>query len=87
MKKLIYILLLLLPNFVSAQETKKLDSPMIYVSFDKIKHVILPAPVSDISYGREDFIKVERVESVPNITHNGTRGAFFRNNESCNSVY
>lgn len=67
MKKLIYILLLLLPNFVSSQETKKLDSPMIYVSFDKIKHVILPAPVSDISYGREDFIKVERVESVPNI--------------------
>ena len=67
MKTLLYILLLIMPLFVSAQEKKNLDSPLIYVSFDKVKHIVLPAQVSDISYGREDFIKVERVEAVPNI--------------------
>lgn len=67
MRTLLYTLLLIMPFFVSAQEKKNIDSPIIYVSFDKVKHIVLPAPVSDISYGREDFIKVERVESVPNI--------------------
>lgn len=67
MKALLYILFLIMPLFVSAQVKKNIDSPMIYVSFDKVKHIALPAPVSDISYGREDFIKAERVETVPNI--------------------
>lgn len=67
MKTLLYPLFLIIPFFVSAQEKKNIDSPMIYVSFDKVKHIVLPSTVSDISYGREDFIKVERVESVPNI--------------------
>ena len=49
MKTLLYILLLIMPLFVSAQEKKNLDSPLIYVSFDKVKHIVLPAQVSDIS--------------------------------------
>ena len=58
MKTLLYILLLIMPLFVSAQEKKNLDSPLIYVSFDKVKHIVLPAQVSDIWYDREVFIKV-----------------------------
>lgn len=68
MKTLIYILFILcVPLSMMAQEKKELESHLIHVSFDKIKHIVLPAQVSDISYGREDFIKVERVENVPNI--------------------
>lgn len=67
MKTILYTLLLIIPFCVSAQEKKNIDSPVIYVSFDKVKHIVLPAQVSDISYGREDYIKVERVEAVPNI--------------------
>lgn len=37
MKTLLYTLLLIMPFFVSAQEKKNIDSPMIYVSFDKVK--------------------------------------------------
>lgn len=67
MKTLLYTLLLIFPLLVSAQEKKEMDSPTIYVSFDKVKHIVLPAQVSDISFGREDLVKVERVEAVPNI--------------------
>lgn len=67
MKTLFYILLMMFPFLVSAQERVQMESPLVYISFDKVKHIVLPAQVADISYGREDFIKVERVEDVPNI--------------------
>lgn len=68
MKILLYILILICaPYTVFAQEKKELDSKVIYVSFDKTKHIVLPEQVSDISFGREDCIKAERVEEVPNI--------------------
>lgn len=67
MKTLLYTLLLIFPLLVSAQEKKEMDSPMIDVSFDKVKHIVLPAEVVDISFGREDLVKVERVNNVPNI--------------------
>lgn len=44
-----------------------MESQTIYVSFDKTKHIVLPAQVSDITFGREDYVKVERVDNVPNI--------------------
>lgn len=52
---------------VSAQEQKTIASETIYVTFDKTKHIVLPSQVSNIRFGREDFIVAERVESVPNI--------------------
>ena len=55
------------PLSVFAQEKKELESQTIYVSFDKTKHIVLPAQVSDITFGREDYVKVERVDNVPNI--------------------
>lgn len=68
MKELLYILIIFCVPFLAvAQEKKELDSQIIYVSFDKTKHIVLPAQVSDISYGREDYVKAERVENVPNI--------------------
>lgn len=68
MKTLLFILIMFcVPFSISAQEKKELDSQTIYVSFDKTKHIVLPAQVSDISYGREDYVKVERVDNVPNV--------------------
>ena len=52
---------------VSAQEQKTIASETIYVTFDKTKHIVLPSQVSNIRFGREDFIVAERVESLPNI--------------------
>lgn len=67
MKTLLYILIVFLPVLVSAQEKKELGAQIIYVSFDKTKHIVLPAQVSNVFFGREDYIKAERVENVPNI--------------------
>lgn len=68
MKELLYTLIMLcIPFSVFSQEKKELESQIIYVSFDKTKHIVLPAQVSDISYGREDYVRVERVENVPNV--------------------
>lgn len=68
MKRFLYIFILIcIPFSILAQEKKELDAELIYVSFDKTKHIVLPEQVSDIAYGREDFVKVERVENVPNI--------------------
>lgn len=61
------MLLTLLSLPISAQEQKSIVSETIYVTFDKTKHIVLPSQVSNISFGREDFIVAERVESVPNI--------------------
>lgn len=60
-------MLFCIPFSVTAQEKKELESEMIYVSFDRIMHIVLPEQVSDISFGREDCVKAERVENVPNI--------------------
>ena len=50
MKTLLFILIMFcVPFSISAQEKKELDSQTIYVSFDKTKHIVLPAQVSDIS--------------------------------------
>lgn len=67
MKALLYILIIFLPVYVSAQEKKEIESQLIYVSFDKTVHIVFPTQVSDISYSREDYIKVERVENVSRI--------------------
>ena len=68
MKTLLFILIMFFAPFsISAQEKKELESQTIYVSFDRTKHIVLPAQVSDISYGREDYVKAERVENVPNV--------------------
>lgn len=70
MKKtiLLYILIVFyVPFSVFAQDKKDIGSQPIYVSFDNIKHIVFPSPVSDISFVREDLIKAERVENVPNI--------------------
>lgn len=61
------LIMLLLPLDLPAQEQKTIGSETIYVTFDKTKHIVLPSQVSNISFGREDFIIAERVESVPNI--------------------
>lgn len=61
------LIMLLLPLNLAAQEQKTIGSETIYVTFDKTKHIVLPSQISNISYGREDFIVAERVESVPNI--------------------
>jgi hypothetical protein len=44
-----------------------LPARMIYVEFDKTKHIVLSAQVTDIEYGRQDFIYAERVKEVPHI--------------------
>lgn len=67
MRTILYILFMVIPFCTFAQEKKELESQMIYVSFDKTKHIVFPAQVSDIAYGREDYVKVERVDNVPNI--------------------
>lgn len=68
MKKSIYLLIIFCISYsVLAQNKKELESEIIYVTFDKTKHIILPSQVSDITFGREDFIIVERVDKVPNI--------------------
>lgn len=69
MKTLFFYILILfcIPCSVLAQEKKELEAEIVYVSFDKTKHIVLPEQVSDIAYGREDYVKVERVENVPNI--------------------
>ena len=47
MKTLLFILIMFcVPFSISAQEKKELDSQTIYVSFDKTKHIVLPAQVS-----------------------------------------
>ena len=76
------------PFSISAQEKKELDSQTIYVSFDKTKHIVLPAQVSDISYGREDYVKVERVDNVPNVVRiTAQEEDFFRNDKPYHSLY
>lgn len=67
MKAIFYILVIFLPLLASAQEKKEIGAQSIYVSFDKTTHIVLPVQVSDISFSREDYVKVERVENVPNI--------------------
>lgn len=67
MRTLIYILLLCIPLLSIAQEKEELEPRTIYVSFDKTKHIVFPSQVSDISYGREDYVKVDRVDNAPNI--------------------
>lgn len=67
MKALLYILIMFLPLYVSAQEKIEIESQLVYLSFDKTVHIVFPSQVSDISYSREDYIKAERVENVPHI--------------------
>lgn len=67
MKILLYIMAMCLPFFASAQEKKGIESQRINVSFDKTTHIVLPAQVSDISFSREDYVMIERVENVPNV--------------------
>lgn len=66
-KLLIFILLFVSALPVISQEHKEMNARDIYVTFDKIKHIVLPSQVSDISFGREDFIYAERVDQAPNI--------------------
>lgn len=67
MKKILSILLFLLPVLSYAQEQVEMPSRTIYVSFDKIKHIVLSAEVSDIHFGRMDYLVAEIVEAAPNI--------------------
>lgn len=67
MKIILYIMAMFLPLLASAQEKREIDAQLIYVSFDKTTHIVLPSQVSDISFNREDYVMVERVENVPNI--------------------
>lgn len=68
MKTHIWLLLIFcVPFFAMSQEKKELQSMEILVSFDKTKHIVFPEQVSDISFGRHDRIKAERVDEVPNI--------------------
>lgn len=61
------LITILISSAISAQVQKTIVSETIYVTFDKTKHIVLPSQVSNISFGREDFIIAERVENVPNI--------------------
>lgn len=68
MRKQLYIIaMVLLPLLAIGQVKKEVETQLINVSFDKTKHIVFPAHVSDIDYGREDFIYVERVENAPHI--------------------
>lgn len=65
--RILYIVVMFLPLLASAQEKKEIDAQLIYVSFDKTTHIVLPSQVSDISVNREDYVMIERVENLPNI--------------------
>jgi hypothetical protein len=45
----------------------EIPARMIYVAFDKTKHIVFPAQVTDIECGRLDYINAERVGEVSNI--------------------
>ena len=64
---------------LSAQEViqKEMPARMIYVAFDKTKHIVLPAPVSDISFARADYIEAERVKAAPYIVRLTTQEEAF----------
>lgn len=65
--KILLLMVMFLPLIAFAQEKKEIESQVIYVSFDKTTHIVLPVQVSDISFSREDYVMIERVENVPNI--------------------
>lgn len=70
MKKVLFLLLLMVTPFCGGNAQVKqteIGTQEIYVSFDKVKHIILPAQVSDINLGRLDYVNAERVEAAPYI--------------------
>lgn len=79
MNKILFIILLFFPFFPAvSQEQKELNTRDIYVTFDKIKHIVLPSQVSDISFGREDYIYAERIEEAPQIVRLTTQEESFQ---------
>lgn len=68
MRKQLYIIVMIfLPILAIGQIKKEVETQLINVYFDKAKHIVFPAHVSDIDFGREDFIYAERVENAPHI--------------------
>lgn len=70
-EKIILLCLAFIPFLAIAQEGKPqqrmIDREHIYVTFDKIKHLVFPAQVSDVNIGRDDLIFAERVEAASHI--------------------
>jgi len=60
-----FLSIVLWPTF--GQEQTELPGKLIYVSFDKTKHIVFPEQINNIKIGRTDLIEALRVKEAPSI--------------------